>query len=242
MPDLDLSPLSRAELRRYSRPLLVEDWANAGAQENLRAATVLVIGAGGLGGAVITQLAGAGVGQLIVSDGDTVSVSNLHRQILFDMADVGKPKAEVACARAQRINPFVGVRVAPPITSGTAADLIGQADLIVDATDNFTTRYLIADACQGAGKTWVWGAAGGTTGMVSVFDRQFGLRQLFPDPEGAESCDAVGVLGPLPNLIGNVMAGEALKMLGGVGETLYGSLWMFDALSARVRVIRLNTA
>lgn len=232
--------LTRAELRRYSRPLLVSEWSEAGAQEKLRAAKVLVVGAGGLGGAVITQLAGAGVGELVIADGDTVSVSNLHRQILFDMADVGKSKAEVACARAQRINPFVQVRAAPQLTPENAPGLVGQVNLVVDATDNFGTRYLIADTCRDAGKTCVWGAAGGTTGMVSVFNARFGLRQLFPTPEGAESCDAIGVLGPLPNVVGNVMAGEALKVLGGVGETLAGRLWIFDFLSASVRVVRLT--
>lgn len=232
--------LTRAELRRYARPLLVAEWSEAGAQEKVKAASVLIVGAGGLGGAVITQLAGAGVGQLIIADGDTVSLSNLHRQILFDTADVGKFKAEVACACAQRINPFVKVKAAPQLTLENAPGLVGQVDLVVDATDNFETRYLIADTCQDAGKTYVWGAAGGTTGLVTVFNEHYGLRQVFPDPAGAESCDAIGVLGPLPNVIGNVMAGEALKVLSGVGETLFGRLWMFDALSASVRVVRLN--
>ena len=236
---MSVPELTRAELRRYSRPLLVAEWSEAGAQEKLRAAKVLVVGAGGLGGAVITGLAGAGVGTLIIADADTVSISNLHRQILFDMADVGKSKAQVACARAQRINPFVEVQTAPQFTPENAPELVGKADLVVDATDNFATRYLIADTCKDAGKTWVWGAAGGTTGMVSVFNAQFGLRELFPTPEGAESCDAIGVLGPLPNVVGNLMALEALKVLGGMEKTLLGQLWVFDALSARVRVVRL---
>lgn len=234
--------LTRAELRRYSRPLLLAEWADAGAQEKLKAAKVLVVGAGGLGGAVIAGLAGAGVGELVVADGDTVNTSNLHRQILFDSADVGKSKAQVACAHAQRINPFVRVRAAPYLTPENAPGLVGAANLVVDATDNFGARYLIADTCRDAGTTCVWGAAGGTTGMVSVFDARFGLRQLFPSPEGAESCDAIGVLGPLPNVIGNVMAGEALKVLSGVGETLAGRLWIFDGLNASVRVVRLTPA
>lgn len=240
MPD-QRSPasLSRAELRRYARPLLVPEWEKAGAQEKLKHSSVLVIGAGGLGGAVIAPLAGAGVGQLTIADGDTVSLSNLHRQTLFSSADVGRLKAEVACARAQGINPFVQVRAEAEFTPQNAAALVAQAELVVDATDNFQTRYLIADACQAAGKNWVWGAAGGTTGMVSVFTPQFGLRQLFPDPAQAESCDAIGVLGPVPNLVGQMMACEVLKVLGGVGESLVGRLWTFEALTGQVRVIRL---
>lgn len=241
MPD-DLPPafLGRAQLRRYARPLLVPEWEEAGAQEKLLAASVLVVGAGGLGGAVIAQLAGAGVGRLVISDGDTVSLSNLHRQTLFSTADVGRFKAEVACARAQQINPFVQVCSAPEFQPQTAATLVEQATLVVDATDNFDTRYLIADACHKAGKTCVWGAAGGTTGMVSVFTPSFGLRDLFPDPAGAESCDMIGVLGPLPNLIGQMMAGEVLKVLGGVGEPLVGKLWVFEALTGRVRLLKVN--
>lgn len=241
MPELP-ELLSRAELRRYSRPLLVPEWAEAGAQEKLRAACVLVVGAGGLGGPVIAQLAGAGVGRLIVADGDTVSLTNLHRQTLFTTADVGERKAQVACARAQQINPYVQVEEAPFLTPDRAAGLLDRADLVIDATDNFETRYVISDACQQAGKSWVWGAAGGVSGMVSVFGPGFGLRELFPDPTEAESCDDLGVLGPLPNLVGSVMAGEALKLLGNVGEPLRGKLWTFDALSTRVRVIRLQAS
>lgn len=238
--DLPRTDLSRTELRRYSRPLLVAEWEEADAQEKVKAASVLVVGAGGLGGAVIASLAGAGVGRLMIADGDTVSLSNLHRQHLFDTFSVNQHKAEVACARVQAINPFVQVQVAPPVTAENAVSLVQQVDLVVDATDNFTARYLIADACREARKTCVWGAAGGTTGMVSVFTPDCGLRELFPDPGAEESCDLIGVLGPLPNLVGQCMALEVLKVLGGVGETLQGQLWTFEALTGRVRIIRLR--
>ncbi|MBB5235600.1 HesA/MoeB/ThiF family protein [Deinococcus budaensis] len=236
------SPLSRAELRRYSRPLLVPEWQEAGAQERLRSASVLVVGAGGLGGPVIAQLAGAGVGELVIADGDTVGLSNLHRQTLFGTADVGRLKAEVAAARAQGLNPQVRVRTAPALGPANADAQVTRATLVVDATDNFEARYLIADACTRAGREWVWGAASGTSGLASVFGPELGLRDVFPDPGEAQSCDEAGVLGPLPNVVGSVMALEALKLLGGVGEVLRGRLWTFDALTGRVRVIRLGAA
>ncbi|GAA5513762.1 putative adenylyltransferase/sulfurtransferase MoeZ [Deinococcus carri] len=234
------SPLSRTELRRYSRQLLVPEWLDAGAQERLRAAAVLVVGAGGLGGPVILQLAGAGVGRLVIADGDTVDLSNLHRQTQFGVGDVGRPKAEVVAARAQALNPFVQVEAAPWLDEANADALVGGVDLVVDATDNFGARYAIADACGRAGREWVWGAASGSSGLVSVFGPDLGLRDVFPDPGGAESCDEAGVLGPLPNVVGSVMALEALKVLGGVGEALRGRLWTFDALTGRVRVLRLR--
>jgi molybdopterin/thiamine biosynthesis adenylyltransferase len=233
-------PLSRSELRRYSRHLLVPEWLEAGAQERLRSASVLVVGAGGLGGPVILQLAGAGVGRLLIADGDTVDLSNLHRQTLFTVGDLGRPKAEVAAARAQALNPWVRVKVAPALDPANADALIGGVTLVVDATDNFTARYEIADACTRAGREWVWGAASGVAGMASVFGPGLGLRDVFPDPGGAESCDEAGVLGPLPNVVGSVLALEALKLLGGVGEPLRRRLWTFDALTGRVRVLKLG--
>ncbi len=154
---LTATTLTREELRRVSRPLLVPEWAEAGAQEKLRSARVLVVGAGGLGGPVIRQLAGAGVGALTVADSDTVSVTNLHRQQLYASADVGRSKAEVACAVAQAVNPFVEVQAAPALSAENAAALIAEHDLTVDATDNFETRYLIADTCRTLGREWVWG-------------------------------------------------------------------------------------
>ncbi|WP_412026967.1 HesA/MoeB/ThiF family protein [Deinococcus yunweiensis] len=232
--------LSRPELRRYSRPLLVPEWLDAGAQERVRAASVLVVGAGGLGSPVIAQLAGAGVGELVICEGDRVELSNLHRQTLYALGDVGRAKAEVAAARAQAINPYVRVRVAPALTPDTADALIQAADLVLDATDNFETRYAIADACVRIGREWVWGAAAGVSGMLSVFGPALGLRDVFPEPEGAESCAEAGVLGPLPNVVGSMMALEALKVLGGVGEPLRGRIWTLDALSGRVRTLALR--
>ncbi|MFC4640534.1 HesA/MoeB/ThiF family protein [Deinococcus hohokamensis] len=234
--------MSRPELRRYARQLLVPEWLDAGAQERLRAASALVVGAGGLGGPVIVQLAGAGLGRLTVADGDTVALSNLHRQTLYSLSDVGRSKAEVAAARVQGLNPHVVVQTAGQVVAGNVAALVAAADLVVDATDNFETRYLLADACAAAGKSCVWGAASGTSGLVSVFGPELGLRDVFPDAQDELSCDEAGVLGPLPNLIGSLMALESLKVLGGVGEPLRGRLWTFDALTGRSRTIELRPA
>lgn len=239
--------LGRDELRRYSRPLLVPEWAQAQAQERLKRAAVLVVGAGGLGCPALGYLAGAGVGRIGISDGDTVGLSNLHRQTLYTTTDLGQPKAQVAASRLQRLNPHVAVQVCPAFSAASAGELLRDHDLLLDCTDNFTTRYQIADACTALGREWVWGAAGGSEGMVSVFGPQFGLRDLFSesengDPDGAESCDTIGVLGPLLGVIGSLMAAETLKLLGGVGESLRGQLLTYDLLNARIRRIALRPA
>lgn len=234
------TPLSRIELKRYSRQLLVPEWHDIDAQEKIKAATVLVVGAGGLGGPVILQLVGAGIGRIIVADDDQVELSNLHRQTHFTMQNIGQSKAEAILAYAQQINPLVQMKATGAFTDQNSAYMIQEADLIIDATDNFKTRYAIADACQIAQKRWVWGAASGTTGMVSVFSHNIGLRQIFPDPTYAQSCHEAGVLGPVPNITGGMMALEALKILGGLSNTLEGKLWNFDALMGRSQIINLT--
>ncbi|KEF34864.1 molybdopterin biosynthesis protein MoeB [Deinococcus sp. RL] len=233
-------PLTREELRRYSRPLLVPEWLEAGAQERLRAARVLVVGAGGLGGPVLLHLAGSGVGRLVIADGDTVDLSNLHRQTHFFTADVGRPKAEVAAERVRAVNPWVEVETAPALGEATAAALVANTDLVIDATDNFGTRYLIADTCTAQGREWVWGAASGTTGLVSVFGPALGLRDVFAAATDDHSCAEAGVLGPVAAVVGHMMALEALKVLGGVGKPLRGQLWTFDGLTAGVRTLKLR--
>ncbi|WP_425147270.1 HesA/MoeB/ThiF family protein [Deinococcus sp.] len=241
-------PLTRSEVQRYSRPLLVPEWAQSGAQERLKAARVLVVGAGGLGCPAISYLAGAGVGTLAVSDSDTVSLSNLHRQTLYSTFDLGRPKAELAAARAQAVKPQGAVQVLPALTAATALETVRAYDLTLDCTDNFVTRYLINDACTELGQRWVWGAAGGLEGMLSVFGPGCSLRDVFPDPAGAESCDEIGVLGPLLGVIGSLMAAEAIKLLAGPdflsagGRTLEGTLLLYDLLSARIRQIELRPA
>ena len=230
--------LSRAELRRYSRQMLLAEFGAH--QERLSAARVLVIGAGGLGCPVIAYLAGAGVGELRIADSDEVSLSNLHRQTLYTQADVGRSKAGVAAARAQQVNPYVRVRALPDLSAENAADHLAGTDLVIDATDNFDARYLIHDRCRAAELPWVWGAASALEGMVSVFGPRWGLREVFPTPDRAESCAEVGVAGPLTGVVGSVMAMEALKVLTGHPDVLSGQLWTYDALSARVRIVRLR--
>lgn len=234
--------LTRPELRRYSRQMLLPEFA---AQERLKAAQVLVVGAGGLGCPVIQYLAGAGVGRLRISDGDVVSVSNLHRQTLYTTHDVGRPKAQVAAARAQQVNPYTALEAAPALTRENAAALLDGVNLVIDATDNFASRYLVHDLCVAAGLPWVWGAASGLEGMVSRFDAQFGLRDLFPDGDGENDetadCNTIGVLGPVLGVVGSVMAAEALGYLAGL-EGLYLKLWSYDTLSARTRLISLKKA
>lgn len=228
------------EQQRYSRPNCIPAWREARAQEKLRAARVLVVGAGGLGSPVIAQLAGAGVGELWIAEHDTVSLSNLHRQTLYSADDVGQPKAERAAAWATRVNPHIRAEVVGTFDPNSATDLIRQTTLVLDCTDNFPTRYAIADACMSLGREWVWGAVGRSSGLVSVLGPAFGLRDLFPDSTHAPNPAEDGVLGPVAGLVGNLMALEALKVLGGMGEPLRGRLWSFDAMSGQTRVIRLR--
>lgn len=230
-------PLSRDELRRYSRQLLLPELAQG--QQRLKAARVLLVGLGGLGSPLLGYLAGAGVGALRLSDPDRVGLSNLHRQTLYSSADLGRPKAGLAAARAQLQNPHVRVETAPALSAENAAELLEGVTLAVDATDNFETRHALSDACAAAGVPLVWGAAAGTEGMVSVFAGGRRLRDLFPTPEGAEDCATAGVFGPLVGVVGAQMAAEALKLLTGVGEPLTGRLWLYDALSGRVRLLSL---
>ncbi|WP_027482812.1 HesA/MoeB/ThiF family protein [Deinococcus pimensis] len=229
--------LSRAEIERYSRQLLLPDFE--GAVERLRAARVLVVGAGGLGTPLVTYLAGAGVGRLTLCDDDTVSLSNLQRQVLYATPDVGRAKTEVAASRLQQLNPGVRVETRGAVTADVVDGLVSGHDVVVDASDNFTTRYLLSDACGRAARPLVWGAAGGFEGMLSVFSEGVTLRDVFPEP-GGDDCDTVGVLGPLLGVVASAMAVEVLKLAGGVGEPLVGRLWTYDALSGRVRVIRLR--
>lgn len=236
----DAQELSRAEIERYSRQLLLPGFAAA--MPKLRAARVLIVGAGGLGTPLATYLAGAGVGTLTLCDGDEIALSNLQRQILYATPDVGRSKAEVAAARLQMLNPGARVNTAPFLNSGNASDLIGSHDLVIDASDNFGARYLVSDVCTALGKRWVWGAAGGFEGMLCVFGDGLSLRSVFPDarPENGDDCDTVGVLGPLLGVVASAMAVEVLKLIGGVGEPLLGRLWTYDALSARARVVALR--
>ena len=206
---------------------------------------MLVVGAGGLGCPVLQYLAAAGVGTLGIVDADIVDRSNLQRQILYGPADLGQPKAATAARAVKRLNPLVktrGARAAGP-RLGNVRELVSQYDVVVDGSDNFPTRYLLNDACVLLGKPLVSGAIYKFEGQVSVFNYEGGptYRCLFPQPPAAAeapNCDATGVLGVLPGLVGTAQATETLKVLLGIGEVLSGRLWLFDALTFQTRTLK----
>jgi len=240
-----LPPLSQEELLRYSRHLILPEVGLAG-QRRVKAASVLVIGAGGLGSPLALYLAAAGVGRIGIVDFDVVDESNLQRQVLHGTSSVGKSKLESAVARLADLNP--NVRVDPHetrISSENALDLIRPYDVIVDGTDNFPTRYLVNDACVLLGKPNVYGSIFRFEGQASVFDARVGpcYRCLYPDPPPpglVPSCAEGGVLGVLPGVIGVIQGIETLKLILGVGETLVGRLLLFDALAMRFRELKLK--
>ena len=237
--------LPPAERQRYQRHLQLPEVGEAG-QQRLRAARVLVVGAGGLGCPVLQYLAAAGVGTLGLADADTVALSNLPRQILYGAADVGQPKIAAAARALQRLNPLVKYELHPQrVDLSNVRELVGGYDVVVDASDNFPTRYLLNDACVSLGRPLVSGAIYRYEGQVSVFNYRGGptYRCLFPTPPGpaeAPDCNATGVLGVLPGLIGCAQATEALKVLLDVGEVLSGRLWVLDTLSFQTRLLRFR--
>ncbi len=237
-------PLSPAETLRYQRHLVLPGFGPA-AQTRLRAGSVLVIGAGGLGCPALLYLAAAGVGRIVLIDPDTVDVSNLQRQILYTSADAGQPKALAAAARLRALNPHITIEPhVARLTRDNALDLIRSADVVLDGSDNFATRYLVNDACVLADRPLVYGAIQGFEGQASVFNHCGGptYRCLFPeppDPGAAPNCAEAGVLGVLPGLIGTLQATETIKLLTGVGEPLSGRLFLYDALAMTTRTLRL---
>lgn len=230
--------LTADEIARYSRQLILPEVGMIG-QRRLKNARVLVIGAGGLGAPALLYLAAAGVGTIGVVDDDTVDLSNLSRQVIHTVADVGKPKLDSAAESIAALNPLVTVeKHALRLDADAAAGLFAEYDVILDGTDNFGTRYLISDAATAAGKPHVWGSILRFDGQVSVFysgagERGPTYRDLYPEspPAGlAPSCEEAGVLGVLCSSIGSVMAAEAVKLATGMGRTLIGRLLVFDAL------------
>ncbi|ORA15326.1 adenylyltransferase/sulfurtransferase MoeZ [Mycobacterium asiaticum DSM 44297] len=241
--------LSREEVARYSRHLIIPDLGVDG-QKRLKNARVLVIGAGGLGAPTLLYLAAAGVGTIGIVEFDVVDESNLQRQIIHGVADVGRPKAQSARDSIAAINPFVDVRLHEfRLDAGNAVELFEQYDLILDGTDNFATRYLVNDAAVLAGKPYVWGSIFRFEGQVSVFweDAPDGLglnyRDLYPEPPPpglVPSCAEGGVLGIICASIASVMGTEAIKLITGLGETLLGRLMIYDALEMSYRTIRIR--
>ena len=240
-----LPELTEAEIRRYSRHLLMPEVGVEG-QRRLKAARVLCIGAGGLGAPASLYLAAAGVGRLGLVDFDVVDFSNLQRQIIYGTPDVGRPKLEAARERLTALNPEVEVVVhEATLSSKNALDLFEGYDVIVDGTDNFPTRYLVNDACVLLGKPNAYGSIFRFEGQASVFAVKGGpcYRCLYPEPPPpglVPSCAEGGVLGVLPGVIGTIQATEAIKLILGIGEPLVGRFLIYDALRMRFRELKLR--
>jgi len=243
--------LNAEEIQRYKRHLVLREVGGAG-QQKLKAARVLLVGAGGLGSPLAVYLAAAGVGTIGLVDDDVVSLSNLQRQILHDTAHVGMKKVDSGRDAIAKLNPHVAVETHPVRLSATnALEIIGQYDLVCDGSDNFATRYLVSDACYLAGKTLVFGAVGPFDGYVTTFkphERGPGgkpfptYRCLFPEapPAGTvANCSEVGVLGAIVGVIGTLQAVEVLKEITGAGESLAGRLLIYDALSSRFESVKI---
>ena len=237
--------LSHEELLRYSRHLTLPDVGLDG-QTKLRAARVLLIGAGGLGSPAALYLAAAGVGALGIVDFDVVDRSNLQRQILHGTAGIGRAKTDSARDRLHDVNPHVAVETFPErLTSANALDVIRGFDVVLDGSDNFPTRDLVNDACVLLGKPDVYGSVFQFDGQVSVFDAKRGpcYRCLFADPPPPDlvpSCADAGVLGVLPGIVGSLQALETIKLIVGFGEPLIGRLLLFDGRRMQIRELALE--
>lgn len=237
--------LTPAESARYARHLVLKEIGGTG-QQKIKAARVLVVGAGGLGSPVIAYLAGAGVGTLGIADPDIVSVSNLQRQIIFADADAGAHKAEIAKRFVADINPHLRVIAHPfAIDEGNAGAILADYDIVVDGTDSFATKKLLAESCAGAKIPLVTGALGQFDGSLTVFMPYTGDNPRFsdlypsmPSREDSPPCELAGVLNVLPGILGTMMANEVLKLITGYGETLVGKLLVYSARSGETRVMR----
>lgn len=248
---------------RYDRQKMLSGFGDKG-QEALERASVLIIGAGGLGSPASLYLAGAGIGRIGIADGDTVNPTNLHRQILYNESKCGMNKAECAAGRLRSLNS--GITVTPyPFMLGrdNAMGLISGYDIVIDGCDNFQTRYLVSDICERLGKPYVYGAVSDTSGFVSVLclkdpakGRMWTYRDLFPEEPSAgelstwelaaeasatakQPAASKAVLGPVPGITGCCQAAEAIKLICGIGTPLCGRLWIYDALSGTANTVEL---
>lgn len=247
---IDSTHLTPAELARYSRHIAIPEF-NLTAQKKLKAAKVLVVGSGGLGSPLLLYLTAAGVGHIGIVDFDVVDDSNLQRQVLFTVNDVGQSKAATAKKRLEALNPHVQFTIYnQALTKDNALEIIKGYDVVADGTDNFPTRYLVNDACVIVGKTNVYASIFRFEGQVSVFNylkedgsRGANYRDLFPEPPPpgmVPSCAEGGVLGVLPGIIGSMQANEVIKVITGVGEPLAGRLFLFDAASFTTRILKVR--
>lgn len=226
---------------RYQRQMILPGFGLA-AQEKLLAAKVLIVGMGGLGCPILQYLVGAGVGHIGIMDGDKISLSNLHRQLLFTESEIGLLKVDQAAAKMQQLNSAISIKKYPfHLEQSNALSIISNYDLIIDAADNFPAKYLINDACVLLKKPFVFGAVSRYEGQVSVFnvsidhERAINYRDLFPEspkPGEVPSCAEAGVIGVLPGIIGTIQASEAIKLITGIGNPLVGRLYHYNLLRA----------
>lgn len=246
----EAAPLTPEELERYARHIILPEIGGAG-QQKLKRARVLVIGAGGLGAPILQYLAAAGVGTLGIVDDDTVSRSNLQRQVIHDTEAIGQSKLESAATTIARINP--NVSVAPHnmrLTADNAGELIASYDMVADGSDNFATRFAVADACAARQRPLVHAAVGRFDGSLTVLkpfetgpdgSRNPSYRDLFPEPPPpglVPSCAEAGIVGALTGVIGTLQAMEVIKLITGIGEPLVGRILLYDALNARFDTVR----
>jgi molybdopterin/thiamine biosynthesis adenylyltransferase/rhodanese-related sulfurtransferase len=237
--------LSKEELARYSRHIIIPEF-NIEGQKKLKAAKVLVIGTGGLGSPMLLYLAAAGVGTIGIVDFDVVDDSNLQRQVLYSVKDVGRPKVEAAKERILGLNPHINViAYNEHLSSKNALEIFKDYDVVADGTDNFPTRYLVNDACVLTGIPNVYASIFRFDGQVSVFNYNNGpnYRDLYPEPPPpglVPSCAEGGVLGVLPGIIGSLQANEVIKVITGIGETLSGRLFAFDALNFSTKIFKIG--
>ncbi|MDZ7659374.1 HesA/MoeB/ThiF family protein [Fodinibius sp.] len=242
--------LSKREYNRYSRHLLLKELGPEG-QQKLKQAKVLVVGAGGLGCPVLQYLAAAGVGTIGIVDRDVVELTNLQRQVIFKESDIGYPKAERAADYLRERNSLIEIHTHnTQLSSNNVQKLFEPYDLVVDCTDNFSTRYLINDACAILKKPMVYGSIHRYQGQVSVFhdyrssENPPSYRCLFPQPPedgSVMNCAEAGVLGVLPGIVGTVQANEIIKWITGIGDVLSGKLWMLDALTMNTTIMTLKS-
>lgn len=242
--------LSTEELERYARHIVLPEIGGSG-QQKLKRARVLVIGAGGLGAPLLQYLAAAGVGTIGIVDDDTVSLSNLQRQIIHDTSAIGISKTESASDAIKRLNPHVRVEThVTRLDAGNARRLVAEFDVVVDGSDNFETRYVVADACEAELRPLVHAAVGRFDGSLTVLkpfendprgQPNASYRDLFPEapPEGlVPSCAEAGIVGALTGVMGTLQAMEVIKLITGIGEPLVGRLLLYDALAARFDTVR----
>ncbi|QEY32158.1 molybdopterin-synthase adenylyltransferase MoeB [Synechococcus sp. RSCCF101] len=244
-PEIGSTALDAEETGRYARHLSLPELGVVG-QRRLKAASVLCVGAGGLGSPLLLYLAAAGIGRIGLIDFDVVDASNLQRQVIHSTARIGEAKVHSARARMLELNPRCDVQVhREALSSANALERLASYDLVCDGSDNFSTRYLVNDACALLGLAWVYGAVFRFEGQASVFNHRGGpdFRDLLPEPPPAgavPSCAEAGVVGVLPGLIGTIQATEAIKLIAGIGTSLSGRLLVLDALSMRFRELRLQ--